>query len=80
MVGGEALHDTPMAKTVTVRNGKTSATDGPYAETKEQMGGFYLINAESAEEAIDIAARIPGAATGHIEVREVIDFEAGSPH
>lgn len=55
-----------------IRNGKTSATDGPFAETKEQLGGYYLINAKDLNEAIQIAARIPAARDGSVEVRPVV--------
>lgn len=75
IAGGEALLPTSSATTVRVRDGKTLTTDGPFAETKEQLGGFYLINAENLDEAIGIAAHIPGAATGEIEVRPVMVFE-----
>jgi hypothetical protein len=74
LVAGEALQPTPTATTVRVRNGKISTTDGPYAETKEQLGGFYLIDAKDLNEAIQVAAKIPGARDGAVEVRPVIDF------
>ena len=74
IVGGEALHPTSAATTVRVREGDTLTTDGPFAETKEQLGGFYLVNAENLDEAIQIAAKIPGAAHGAIEVRPVMVF------
>jgi hypothetical protein len=73
-VAGEALQPTPTATTVRVRNGKISTTDGPYVETKEQLGGFYLIDAKDLNEAIQIASRIPSARHGSIEVRPVVDF------
>jgi len=73
-VAGEALQPTPTATTVRVRNGKISTTDGPFVETKEQLGGFYLIEAKDLNEAIQIAAKIPGARYGGVEVRPVIDF------
>ena len=75
IAGGEALVPTSSATTVRVRDGKTLTTDGPFAETKEQLGGFYLINADNLDEAITIAAHIPGAFTGEIEVRPVMVFE-----
>lgn len=75
-VAGEALHPTTTATTVRVRGGKTDTTDGPFAETREQLGGFYLIEARDLNEAIQIAARIPAARWGSVEVRPVIDFEA----
>jgi hypothetical protein len=74
MVAGEALQPTATATTVRVRNGKVSTTDGPYIETKEQLGGFYLIEAKDLNEAIQIASRIPSARFGGVEVRPVIDF------
>jgi hypothetical protein len=70
-IGGERLEAVTAASTVRVRNGKTTATDGPFAETKEQLGGFYLIEAKDLNEAISIGARIPGAKVGSIEVRPV---------
>src|SRR5574337_281994 len=69
IVSGEALLETSSATTVRVRNGKTLTTDGPFAETKEQLGGFYLINCNDLDEALQIAANIPGAVRGSIEVR-----------
>ncbi len=74
---GEALHPTTAATTVQVRDGRTITTDGPYAETKEALGGFYMIEAADLDEAIDAAARIPGARHGSIEVRPIYDFPAG---
>jgi hypothetical protein len=73
-LAGEALQPTSTATTVRVRNGKVSTTDGPFAETKEQLGGFYLIEARDLNEAIQVAARIPSARIGSIEVRPVVDF------
>ncbi len=73
-VGGEALQPTTTAKSVRVRNGKISATDGPYVETKEQLGGFYLIKAKDLNEAVQVASRIPGAKQGTIEVRPIMEF------
>ena len=72
---GEALLPVHTATTVRVRNGKLTTTDGPFAETKEQLGGFYLIEANDLNEAIQIAARIPSARTGSIEVRPVMVFD-----
>ena len=69
--GGAPLEQTSTATTVRVRNGKTTVTDGPFAETKEQLGGYYLVEAKDLDEAISIAARIPGAKFGSIEVRPV---------
>jgi hypothetical protein len=72
--GGNALQPTGTAKSVRVRNGKTAITDGPFAETKEQLGGFYLVEASSVDEAAKMAARIPGARFGTIEVRPIMTF------
>jgi hypothetical protein len=73
-VAGEALQPTDTATTVRVRNGKVSTTDGPFAETKEQLGGFYMIEAKDLNDAIQVAARIPGARYGSVEVRPIMDF------
>ena len=72
--GGNALQPTNTAKTVRVREGKTLTTDGPFAETKEQLGGFYLVEARDANEAAAMAAKIPGARFGSIEVRPIMNF------
>jgi hypothetical protein len=72
--GGNALQPTGTAVTVRVRNGKTTATDGPFAETKEHLGGFYLVEAGSRDEAVAMAAKIPGARFGSIEVRPIMTF------
>ncbi len=72
--GGEALQDTPTAKSVRVRDGKQQVTDGPFAETKEALGGFYILNCKDMDEALEYAAKCPGAKWGTIEVRPVIDF------
>ena len=74
LVSGEALQPTQTATTVKVRNGKVSTTDGPFAETKEQLGGFYLIEAQDLNDALQVASRIPSARHGAIEVRPVVDF------
>ena len=73
-VGGEALQPVQSATTVRVRDGKMSTTDGPFAETKEQLGGFYLITANDLDEALQVAAKIPSARIGSVEVRPVVDF------
>jgi hypothetical protein len=73
-VGGEALQPTPSATTLRVRNGKVSTTDGPFAETKEQLGGYYLINAKDLNDAIQVASKIPSAKLGSIEVRPIMEF------
>ena len=72
------LHPTAMATSVRVREGKRLVTDGPFAETREQLGGYFLVNAADLDEAIAIAARIPGAQWGTVEVRPVIEI-AGLP-
>jgi len=74
MAGGEALHPTSTATTVRVQNGKKITTHGPFAETKEQLGGFYLLNCNDLDEAIEWAAKCSGARVGSIEVRPVVDF------
>ena len=71
MLGGEALQPTTTATTIRIRNGKLSTTDGPFVETKEQVGGFYLVEAKDLNDAIQVASRIPGAKYGAIEVRPV---------
>jgi hypothetical protein len=73
-LGGDPLQPTKTAATVRVCEGKTSVTDGPYVETKEAMGGYFMIEARDMNEAIQIAARIPGARHGAVEVRPVLDF------
>lgn len=75
--GGDALYPTAMTTSVQVRDGETITTDGPFAETKEQLGGFYILDCEDLDQAIEWAARIPHAANGTIEVRPIIDFERG---
>lgn len=72
--GGEALHPTGTATTVRVRDGKIATTDGPFAETREQLGGFYLLECENLDEAIQWAAKIPHAAQACVEIRPVVDF------
>jgi hypothetical protein len=71
MQAGEALEPTSTATTVRVQDGRTVTTDGPYAETKEALGGFYLVDARDLDEAIELAARIPAAKHGAIEVRPI---------
>jgi hypothetical protein len=72
---GEALKPTSTATSVRVREGKTLTTDGPFAETREQLGGFYLVEAKDLDEALAIAARIPSAKYGTIEVRPIMPFD-----
>jgi hypothetical protein len=74
ILGGNALLPTGTAKTVRVRNGKSMVTDGPFAETKEQLGGYYLVEAPDAAAAAAIAAKIPSAPYGSIEVRPIMTF------
>jgi hypothetical protein len=73
-LAGEALQPTSTATSVRVREGKPLTTDGPFAETREQLGGFYLVEAKDLDEALGIAARIPSARTGTIEVRPIMAF------
>lgn len=74
-LGGEALQPVATATTVAVRDGKTETMDGPFAETKEQLGGFYLLDCKDLDDAIACAAQIPDAAQGRIEVRPVMVFD-----
>ena len=71
-IAGEALQPVATATTVRQRNGKTLTTDGPFAETKEQLGGFYLVEAKDLDEAIKLAGGIPAVRTGSIEVRPIM--------
>jgi hypothetical protein len=73
-INGNPLQPTHTASTVRVRNGKVSTTDGPFAETKEQLGGYYLIEAKDLNDAIQIASRIPAARTGSVEVRPISEM------
>jgi len=73
MVGGDELRPTTTATTVRVRDGERLVTDGPFAETKEQLGGYFMVDVEDLDAAIEAAARIPGAKTGSIEVRPVVE-------
>jgi len=79
-VGGEALQPIATATTVRVRDGKTVTTDGPFAETKEQLGGFYLVDCNNLDEAIAWAAKIPNSGSGSIEVRPLMVFDEMPPH
>jgi hypothetical protein len=74
-LGGNALQPTSTATSVRVRSDEHLVTDGPFAETKEQLGGYYLVEASDADEAIALAARIPGARRGTVEVRPVMIFD-----
>jgi hypothetical protein len=74
-LAGEALQPVLTATTVRVRNGKVGTTDGPFAETKEQLGGFYMIEARDLNDAIQVAAKIPSAKIGSVEVRPIVEFD-----
>lgn len=78
-IAGHRLQPTSAATTVRIRNGKLSTTDGPFAETTEQLGGFYMIEARDLNDAIQVASRIPGAKHGSIEVRPVAEVPANVP-
>jgi hypothetical protein len=75
MRAGDALQPTATATTVRVRDGEALVTDGPFAETREQLGGYYLIECESLDQAIDAARRIPSVGTGSVEVRPLMEFD-----
>ncbi len=72
--GGEALQPTSAATTVRVRDGRTFTTDEPFAETREALGGYYLLDCRNLDEAIEWAARIPGASVGSVELRPIMEF------
>jgi hypothetical protein len=79
LVAGEGLYPTQTATTVRVRDAERSVTDGPFAETKEQLGGFYVLDVKDLDEAIEWAAKIPGAQVGSVEIRPVLVYdEAGN--
>jgi hypothetical protein len=73
---GEALQPTATATTVRIKNGKVMTTDGPFAETKEQLGGYYVVNCKDLDEAIKWAGKIPSAGRGPVEVRPIMEFTA----
>jgi len=75
-VAGEALHPVATATTVRVKNGKRVTTDGPFAETKEQLGGFYVVDCKDLDEALKWAEKMPSAGRGPVEVRPIVDFGA----
>jgi hypothetical protein len=77
-LGASPLHSVSTATSVRVREGKRLVTDGPFAETREQLGGYYLIDARDLDEAIEIAGRIPGARIGTVEVRPIVEL-SGKP-
>jgi hypothetical protein len=79
-LAGDALHPTSDATTVRVRDGKTITTDGPFAETKEQLGGYYLVECKDLDEALEAAARIPIGPHGSVEIRPILAFDMeGNP-
>jgi len=73
-LGASPLHSVSTATSVRVRDGKRLVTDGPFAETREQLGGYFLIDAENLDEAIDVAGRIPGARRGTVEIRPIMEI------
>jgi hypothetical protein len=73
MRGGDELADSPAATTVRVRDGQQLVTDGPFAETKEQLGGYFLVEVDDLDTAIELASKIPGARHGSVEVRPIIE-------
>ncbi|HEX5465282.1 MAG TPA: YciI family protein [Candidatus Limnocylindrales bacterium] len=77
-VGGDALQNVATATTVRVRDGRTITTDGPFAETKEALGGYYLLDCQDLDEALELAARCPGAAYGSVEVRPIWEMPSGA--
>ena len=78
-LGGEALQPNPTATTLTLKDGQAVTTDGPFAETKEGLGGFYLIEAKDLDEALELAAKCPGIRAGAIEVRPIWETGTGVP-
>lgn len=75
MRGGEALEPSSTATTVSTMGGKESVTDGPFAETKEQLGGYYVVECANLDEALALAKKCPGATFGHVEVRPIMKFD-----
>jgi hypothetical protein len=73
-VAGDALQPSGTATVVSVRNGKRITTDGPFIETKEQLGGYYVFDCENLDVALDLASKVPWAPSGHIEVRPIMEF------
>jgi len=78
-LAGDQLQPTSTASSVRVRNGKQMVTDGPFAETREQLGGFFMIDVKDLAEATNIAGRIPSSRTGSVEIRPVVDSAAATP-
>jgi len=73
-LGGEALHPSSTATTLRVRDGKLTTTDGPFVESKEQLGGYYVLQCSDLDQAVEVAGKIPGARYGTIEVRPIMDM------
>jgi hypothetical protein len=78
-VGGSQLHPSAMATSVRVRDGKRLVTDGPFAETREQLGGYFIVEAKDLDEALGVAARIPASHTGTVEVRPLVESPVSVP-
>ena len=74
MLGGEALQDTSTATSIRIRNGKTETMDGPFAETKEKLGGYYLLDCKDLDQAIEMASLIPDAKYGTVELRPIMEI------
>jgi len=74
LLGGDSLVPSTSATTVRFRDGKVLTTDGPFAETKEQLGGFYILKCDNLDQAIELAAQVPGAAYGSIEIRPIVEW------
>jgi hypothetical protein len=74
LVSGEPLQDTDTATSVRVRDGKATTTDGPFVETKEHLGGYYLVDVKDLDRALELAAQIPGARHGGVEVRPLLEY------
>lgn len=72
---GDALQPTATATTVRIRSGKTITTDGPFAETKEQLGGFYILDCEDLDEAIEMAGKLPLSESSSVEIRPIMEFD-----
>ncbi len=77
MVAGDPLHPVSTATTVRVRDGVKAITDGPFAETTEVLGGYYIVDVADLDRALEVAAQIPGARLGSVEVRAIMDYSAG---
>src|SRR5687768_2835011 len=76
LIGGEALEPTTSATTLRLKGGERVVTDGPFAETKEQLGGYYILDCKDLDEALEWAAKIPAAQNGSVEIRPIMDLEA----